>query len=288
MRLARTALFVVAASGLAGASAEAAAPADDPMAACKDVFVVVDYDKPDRLGGGELSVQEAAATRVRATTKRRRGGKTSVRSEARQSDPEVAGGPRAETQLSGHGQSRYRKGDVVFYGFSVFLPPGWVDDGGEEDIVFQWHNIPDRGEAHKSPNVFLAVKRDELVLRITSDKKKISTPESVLKEQLLLVDGIDLAKGGWHDLMFRIAWSTGKAGDIKVAYRGPGDDDYRTVAHHEGPNMHEDDAPGYLKWGIYKPAWRDGPTKVQQRVVFHDEIRVGRSWKAIRVGSKCP
>lgn len=287
MRLDRPALALVLAAGIAGSPAEAAGPEAEPTAACKEVFLAVDYDGPNRLGGGALSVQRAATKRVRTTTKRRRRGKTSVRSEVWRSDPEVAGGPRAETQIAGNGKSRYRAGDVVFYGFSVFLPPGWVDDGGEEDIVFQWHNLPDAGEDHKSPNVFLAVKRDEFVLRITSDKKKISTAQSVLKEQLLLVDGLDLAKGGWHDFMFKIAWSTGKAGDIKVRYRGPGDDDARQVAHHEGPNMHNDAAPGYLKWGIYKPAWRDGPTNVDRRVVFHDEIRVGKSWKAVRVGSKC-
>lgn len=50
-----------------------------------------------------------------------------------------------------------------------------------------------------------------------------------------------------------------------------------------GPNTFNDDATtmGYLKWGIYKPAWNGGPTDVDARWIVHDNIAVGGSFGAV-------
>ena len=48
-----------------------------------------------------------------------------------------------------------------------------------------------------------------------------------------------------------------------------------------GPNMYNRD--GYLKWGIYKPGWKQHPelTNVTERMVWHDNIRIGFSTEMV-------
>lgn len=242
----------------------------------------VTYDSAAQLSGGQLTVQEARTDSVRVITESN--GNRAVRSELAYGDPQVAGGPRAETQASGNGGFRYERGDRFYYGFRVYLPAGWTDDGGNEDILFQWHNIPDveLGEASKSPNIFLAVKRTELVLRVTSDARQVSTSTSPLKVQYPVVT-FDPTRAQWHDLVVAVDWSyvTGE-GRVRVWHKLKGQSSYVKVVDKLGPNMHNDLQPGYLKWGIYKPSWRSGATAVGRRVVMHDQIRVGLSFDEVR------
>lgn len=248
------------------------------------MWLAVDYEDRARLYGGEMTLQRAAPDRIQVSDEASRFGRRAVRSEVQYRDF-VAGGPRAETQVAGQGESRYRPGQTVYYGFSVGLPGGWVDDGANQDIVFQWKNIKDPAEAqHKSPDVFLSVKRDMFVLRITSDPRRTSTTSSPNRELEMLVKRLDFEQGGWHDFAFEIRWSYSDDGRIVGRYRDagplerPSAGSFRQVLEHRGPNVHNDVHPGYLKWGIYKPSWKSGPTQVDRRVVFHDHIRVGNSW----------
>lgn len=239
----------------------------------------VNYDDAAVLLGGRMSIQHQAPGRVQAVRDVSRYGGRCVRSEVRYGDV-AAGGPRAETEVSGDGRSRYSAGQTVWYGFSVGLPAGWVNDGPHADIVFQWKNIRDAGEQHKNPDIFLCVKRDTFALRINSDARRISTGSSPTREQIILVPRIDFERGGWHDFVFRIRWSFGADGELD-AYHGaagilhaPTASTLRRVATHRGANMHNDNLAGYLKWGIYKPDWRRSPTAIDRRVVYHDGIRV--------------
>ncbi|HEU5054949.1 MAG TPA: polysaccharide lyase [Kofleriaceae bacterium] len=247
------------------------------------------YDAPPVVTGGTIELQGSETWSLTQPVGSGRVGDRGVRSELRYGDAEAYGGPRAETALVGNSSSRYAAGDSFFYGFSAYVPAGWVDDAGNEDIMFQWHNIPDddAGEGSKSPNLFLAIKRDEFVLRITSDANPVSTADSPLKEQALLVDGLQLAQGTWHDFVFHVVWSyQGFDGLIEAWHRTAGETGYRKVLQKVGPNMHNDELDGYVKWGIYKPSWRSGATAPSARVVMHDEIRVGESFGAVEPA--CP
>lgn len=245
------------------------------------------YDATPNVTGGTIELQAAETWSLTQPVGSGRVGDRGVRSELRYGDEEAYGGPRAETAVVGGSASRYVAGDEGWYGFSVYVPAGWVDDAGIEDIMFQWHNIPDSGEPPKSPNMFLGIKRDEFVLRITSDASAISTADSPLKEQALLVDGLDTTRGTWHDFVFHVVWSyEGFDGLIEAWHREADAAGYRKVLEKVGPNMHNDDLAGYLKWGIYKPAWRNGPTAPSVRIVMHDEIRAGASFGAVEPA--CP
>lgn len=246
------------------------------------------YDAPPVVTGGTIELQTAETWGLTQPAGSGRVGSLGVRSELRYGDTEAYGGPRAETAVVGASASRYAAGESFYYGFSLYIPSGWVDDGGVEDILFQWHDIPDAGEAPKSPNLFLGIKRTEFVLRITSDAGEISTADSVLKEQALLVGGLDYTQSTWHDFVFHVVWSYQGASDglIEAWHRTSDEIGYRKVLEKLGPNMHNDDLDGYVKWGIYKPAWRTGPTAPSARIVMHDEIRVGASFGAVEPA--CP
>jgi len=73
-------------------------------------------------------------------------------------------------------------------------------------------------EAGKAPNLVVAVQRDELVARITSDANAISTPETELVERRLLVDGLDTTQGTWHDFVFHVVWSYEAQGGLVEAW----------------------------------------------------------------------
>jgi hypothetical protein len=58
---------------------------------------------------------------------------------------------------------------------------------------------------------------------------------------------------------------------------------WEKVADEYGPNTYNDaeSTIGYLKWGIYKPSWRTGPSDVASRAVFQDNVAVGDSFTAV-------
>ncbi len=277
------------AGGDGAVNADARAPDVEACSQAADGALALEftYDATPNVTGGTIELQSSETWSLTQPVGSGRIGDRGIRSELRYGDEEAYGGPRAETAVVGASTSRYAAGGDFFYGFSVYVPAGWVDDGGVEDIMFQWHNIPDSGEPPKSPNMFLGIKRDELILRITSDATEISTADSPLKEQALLVDGLDYTTGTWHDFVFHVVWSyQGFDGLIEAWHKQADETGYRKVLEKVGPNMHNDDLAGYVKWGIYKPAWRNGPTAPSVRVVGHDEIRVGTSFGAVEPA--CP
>lgn len=265
--------------GTADAAPEVAAcsePQQGPLA------LEFTYDAPPDVTGGTIELQGAEIWSLTEPDGSGRVGAHGVRSELRYGDTEAYGGARAETAVVGGSTSRYATGDSVFYGFSVHLPAGWVDDGSVEDILFEWHDISDEGEAGKAPNLVLTVVGDDFHARITSDASATSTPDTETVEEAVLVDGLETTQGTWYDFVFHVVWSyEGQDGLIEAWHKRADANSYRKVLEKRGPNQHNDELEGYVKWGINKPAWKSGPTAASVRVLMHDEIRVGESFGAV-------
>ncbi|MFG1945937.1 polysaccharide lyase [Nonomuraea sp. NPDC048826] len=209
-----------------------------------------------------------------------RTGSYAIRSILRYGDAKVAGGTRAESHTLKLKDSHYRSGDTVYYGFSVYLLSSWQRDS-REDIVFQWKPWPDACEADKPPSAFLSVQpTGQWRLRVNSDGNACSTPDSIRKTSF---DLGEVKPGQWHDFVFRFAWSHRGQGKIDGWYQTHKSPGWRKVLTATGPNTYNDDKTtyGYLKWGIYKPAWNTGPTGVDSRTVFHDNIAVGTSFSQV-------
>jgi hypothetical protein len=161
-----------------------------------------------------------------------------------------------------------RPGQERWYGFSVYLPKDWRDE--IFDIVMQIHNHPDPGEGPKSPIMTLETAGDSWKVNDRWDKEKISKPAKngaggTITSNLLWTGPYETEK--WTDWVFHVKWSLDDDGLVEVWKDGV------KVVTHNGPNCYNDDKDFYFKMGVYKPAYR--VTAPPQRVIFHDEVRIG-------------
>ncbi|MCF6469384.1 hypothetical protein FAF44_13420 [Nonomuraea sp. MG754425] len=209
-----------------------------------------------------------------------RTGAHAVMSQLKYGDPLVEGGVRAESHTLRNEAGHFRSGTTAYYGFSVYIPSTWQKDS-REDIVFQWKPWADKCEKQKWPSAFLTVQpTGKFQLRVNSDGNRCSTLESLKQSSYNLAD---VEPGRWHDFVFHIKWSHGSDGTLTgwhQTHKTPG---WKQVVNVAGANTFNDDATtkGYLKWGLYKPAWNTGPTLVTNRVIFHDNVAVGATFNAV-------
>jgi hypothetical protein len=82
--------------------------------------------------------------------------------------------------------------------------------------------------------------------------------------------------------VFAFKWDATDAGGIRVWHQTDLDPGWEEVLDVAGANTFADDeASGYLKWGLYKPAWNLAPTDVDARVIYHDNIAFGDGFDAV-------
>jgi len=247
--------------------------------------LVLDVDYEDGVlepltQGVTVTAPTVAAAQV--TSDIVRDGSYAIRYELHDTDPLVDGGTRTESHAINCANCRYETGDTVYYGFSVYIPPNWINDDVNSDILFQWHTPTDYslGEAGKNPNMFFAMKRNDFVLRITHDPNLVTTATSAIKEQVNLVTNVE---SGWHDFVFKVHWSYNDDGEVTVWHKQNDDENYAEVLAKQGANMQNDLNPGFIKWGIYKPSWNgESTTNVSERIVYHDNIKIGGTFEEVQ------
>lgn len=254
------------------------APADQSRSAA----VRVTYETGTKDSGyAGMGFNECCPHSLRIDDLARRGA-YALRADLRYGDPQAAGGTRAESHTLRMSATHYRAGDTRYYGVSIYIPSTWQTDT-REDIVFQWHKLKDScDDPVRSPSAFLAVMPNGTWrLRTNHDANACSTPTSVGK---LAYDLGPATPGRWHDFVFRIKWSytdtDTDTGTIQTWHKTNVITTWTKVLDTIGPNTYNDQPAsiGYLKWGIYKPAWNTAPTAVTQRLVWHDNIAVGETF----------
>lgn len=257
------------------------AEAEEPTATA-DAALRVDYETGTLDSGHPalgLDNQCCPGTSLQVTDLARTGGHA-IRSHLRYGDAMVKGGTRAESHTIKMPETLFGSGTSAYYGFSVYVPSTWKADS-REDIVFQWHNWPDSCEASKVPSAFLSIQPSgKWRLRVNSDAHACSTAGSIVKTS---ADLADVKTGQWNDFVFRFAWSSGDDGEIEAWHQSSKALGWQHVLPtRKGANTFNDVGNrGYLKWGIYKPAWNDAPTNVDARVLVHDNIAVGSGFDAV-------
>jgi hypothetical protein len=163
-------------------------------------------------------------------------------------------------------------GSEYWYGFSIFIPDNWATDSSGE-ILAQWHNTPDAGEAGGSPPLALSVSGATWFISNKWDSERVAKKSGYDGSVAYSVGTV--GKGEWTDWVFHIKWSyQGKDGLLEVWKNG------KRVVQKHGPNTFNDAKGPYFKFGIYKWDWRNpsggrGNSKVSKRVVYHDTVRVG-------------
>lgn len=250
-----------------------------PTTATAATVFIADYEDGTPSSGAGIELNTCCPHSIGVTTSVPRLGNYALRSHLAYGDAPSEGGVRAESHTLDLRHTHFRAGDDVYYGFSVYLLSTWQHDT-TEDIVFQWKPWPDACEADKAPSAFLTTTPSgKWRLRVNSDGNRCSTPGSIVKTS---VDFADIQPGQWHDFMFHFRWRHGSDGLVEIRHQTSRNPGWQTVTK-PGANTYNDDATtfGYLKWGIYKPAWNAGPTTVANRTIFHDNVAVGGSFAAV-------
>ena len=216
--------------------------------------------------------------RAQVETNLTRGGRFAAFHQLYAGDPSVAGSKRCESDAMKMTNARIKAGVEVFYGVTFYIPSTWSFDGDYDDILVQWKGFGG------GPFMFITQKHEGLFLRINGNPDPDYDPgtgeESMTKSQYVITQGME--RGRWHDFRLRVIWDWELlgAGLVAVDYKTSKDDDYARVVSVLGPNMYNRE--GYLKWGIYKPAWQQGlDYNVTMRKVWHDNVRIGLSWEDV-------
>ena len=174
--------------------------------------------------------------------------------------------------------ARIRPGDEVFYGVTFYIPSTWSFEEDYDDILVQWKGFGG------GPFMFITQKHEGLFLRTNANTDPDYNPENgddgMVKSQYVITEKLE--RGRWHDFRLQVIWDWELIGFgfVAVDYKTRLGDGYDRVVSEIGPNMYNRD--GYLKWGIYKPAWQEGlDYNVTMRKVWHDNVRIGSSWDQV-------
>jgi len=162
---------------------------------------------------------------------------------------------RAESDSHLIKETLYSEFDQMRYGFSLYVANSWETDSRESiDIIWQFKRTGTQ------PDIFLAIKGEDIVLRAVGGKQEI-----IVK---------NYPRGKWIDFRLGILWSPGEAGTINAEVRLPPREEFVLATNMKGQNMVDSRAKsGYIKWGLYKPDYKN--SKVHHpRVVFHDDIYI--------------
>ena len=167
-------------------------------------------------------------------------------------------------------------GKEYWYGFSIFLPKDYVIDN-QTEIIAQFHGTPDVGEGWFLPNLGLHIVENHYEINRYWDSKHISKWKEIDGSDSYSFGNIANDKGRWTDWVFNVNWSYKKDGDgfMKIWKDGV------LIFDKKGPNCSNDDLGPFLRFGIYKWDWKhseeEKPSNTTNRVIYHDEYRIGNA-----------
>lgn len=168
-------------------------------------------------------------------------------------------------------------GKEYWYGFSVFIPKDFVIDNRPE-IFAQFHAVPDVGEAWFMPFCGLEIMENHYILDLLWDSNFISTDGNLDGGESFSFGNIAADRGKWTDWVFNVKWDYKKDGDgfMKIWKDGV------LILDRKGPNCFNDVIGPFLRFGMYKYSWKhneekDFPSNTTNRVIYHDEYRIGNA-----------
>ncbi len=184
------------------------------------------------------------------------------------------------TKNGGFPGFKFRKDYWV--GFAIYLPGPWAPDKFSETLV-QWHGSPDLDLGEKWRNPILALfphnGTGTWKLKSRSDPRRISVDNNPPRKDRSFDLG-PFETNKWTEFVFHIVFSYEGDGVLEVWKDG------KKEFRHEGPTAFNDAKSPYLKMGIYKPSWHPKTTyggvfEVSNRTVYHDDLRIGESFKDV-------
>jgi hypothetical protein len=175
-------------------------------------------------------------------------GERAVRFEIREWQRLVQGGKRAEVVIVKGVDKDITKD--AWYSFAAYFPSSGYEYDNDREIINQWFQ-------DGTPATSMRTQRDRFILETGNKKSK--------REQYDL-GYID--KDRWHEFVFHFIHDDDSHGLIEVWHDG------QKVLKRKGGNMYEGDLPKW-KIGLYKATFKYGTSRVNRRVIYYDNIRVG-------------
>lgn len=153
--------------------------------------------------------------------------------------------------------------EVVWYGFSTFIPKDFDLPSSCGCVLAQWHDQAKLGDPSGKPPIAVRYRSGRLFF--TGAYGRSASPDPDIRYEFASV--ADFQRGRWHDFVFRISWSRHEMSEIQAWLNGAGIIDWR------GPLAYENEEEGpYFKLGLY---WSPpGPKPI---VAYHDNFSRGHS-----------
>jgi hypothetical protein len=163
-------------------------------------------------------------------------------------------------------------------GFSIFVPSDW-EPSNTWEVLFQLHDHPKDWSIALNPIFAIGVDAGSNQWQITQRYLQVPEASHTKSDQRTAFreEFGPIARGKWTDFVveYRPDWrsnSDGGAGLTKIWRNGTLLKDYR------GPNAYNQANSPYIKFGVYKSAWKNRSLNdpVLRRTYYFDEVRVSK------------
>jgi hypothetical protein len=227
---------------------------------------------------GDLSGLRVSGTPPLASARLARSGEWAMRVYNHRHESSTPGRTEVVILKDGGGRLEMPYTASFWVGFSVFVPDNWVPDKeGLRETIFQLHSLPyykDGGP--KQPPFALGFREDKWDITSRAASTMQWNPDLVL--------------GLWHDWVINFQLSSTN-GLLQVFHSSGGP--YSLVAERAGNMKQTGGESVYFKFGLYKWSWKeehgnDYPSNMDDRLYYHDEIRIGASFDEVAPPSGSP
>ncbi len=196
-----------------------------------------------------------------------RDGKYAAKITLLRQDPLVENGTRSELKR----YDFFGMGTERWYGFSVYLDDNYKIDANSQEIITQWHDLPDvfLGETWRKPPLSLVTKNGNWFLSQNWDSKEVT---KIGHENKNTTNLGRYEPEKWTDWVFHVKWSYKDDGLIEIWKNN------KLILSKTGPNVYNDFFGPYFKIGLY-PNWKNNRDRsnINQREIYIDAIKIGES-----------
>ncbi|NEU09989.1 hypothetical protein GZH53_16815 [Flavihumibacter sp. R14] len=236
----------------------------DGSAASHGVLLTSSFEEENDLRSWQFEANPGALTRSSEVAK---SGNYSAKFSISKKDALVSGSHRAEIKTAHLPKEAER-----WYSLSVYLPSSYSNDPVPESI-FQWHNVPNfkSGESwgkYKFQNPWRLETNNGRLVFVHQYNTVASNPNSPVNSKAYDLGEYKLNE--WMDFVIHFKATHTAEGIFELWKNGT---KMMTIT---GPGVYYNDETGpYMKLGIYKWGWSGTGSRVNNRTLYIDDIKIG-------------
>ena len=194
----------------------------------------------------------------------------------------VYSNPRSELRFNGTNGIPKGQDLMKTWGVSmaIYVPNNYVPDVNEE-IVIQWHGLPDAEDTYINPPVAILFDGYDIKYKLRYYTGSPSTKDNQVTKKFTAGR---VTPGKWHYFVVDIHWDYRLKGNgfVKVYMKkGSKPSKSNILLDYKGPIASNDAEGPYFKAGIYKPMWKlpeavqnSKKAGVKSRLLYYEDIRI--------------